>query len=87
MPKSKLLDKQISSGNVFADLGLPDADEHLIKAGLVSKIDRIIRKLQLTQIAAAKRDYKCFLRFVAAPLLRGELAKTLERFAADVGLA
>src|ERR1051326_9506591 len=28
-----------SSGNVFADIGLPNAEEHLIKAQLVFKID------------------------------------------------
>ena len=33
-----------SSGNVFADLDLPDADTHLMKAELVSRIDDIIRK-------------------------------------------
>ena len=43
-----------STGNVFADLGLPDADEHLIKAGLVVRIARIIRQLELTQEAAAQ---------------------------------
>ena len=32
------------SGNVFADLGLPDADAHLLKAELVTRIDRIIRQ-------------------------------------------
>jgi len=42
------------SGNVFADLGLPDAGEHLIKAGLVVKIDRTIRQPHLTQAAAAQ---------------------------------
>ena len=26
------------SGNVFADLGFPDAGAHLVKAGLVSRI-------------------------------------------------
>jgi len=39
---------------VFADLGLPDADEHLVKAGLVVRIGRIIRERGLTQSAAAK---------------------------------
>jgi len=53
MPESKPLTKQPSSGNVFADLGLADAEEHLIKAGLVVKIDRIIRQRGLTQTAAA----------------------------------
>ena len=42
------------SGNVFADLGLPDADAHLLKAGLVTRIDAIIRRRGLTQTEAAR---------------------------------
>ena len=54
MPKRKALEQEPSSGNVFADLGLAGAGEHLIKAGLVVRIDRIIRKQGLTQAAAAE---------------------------------
>jgi predicted XRE-type DNA-binding protein len=54
MLKRKALEQEPSTGNVFADLGLADADEHLIKAGLVVKIDRIIRQRELTQAAAAQ---------------------------------
>jgi predicted XRE-type DNA-binding protein len=54
MPKRKALEQEHSSGNVFADLGFADADEHLIKAGLVIKIDRIIGQRDLTQAAAAQ---------------------------------
>ena len=54
MPKRKPLEQEPSTGNVFADLGLPDAGEHLIKAGLVARIDRIIRERKLTQTAAAE---------------------------------
>lgn len=54
MPKSKPLEQRPSAGNVFADLGMADADEHLIKAGLVLKIDRIVRQRGLTQTAAAR---------------------------------
>ena len=54
MPKRKTLEVEPGSGNVFADLGLPDAGEHLIKAGLVVKIDRTIRQRHLTQAAAAQ---------------------------------
>ena len=43
-----------SSGNVFADLALPDSDAHLAKADLVTRIDKIIRKRGLKQIEAAK---------------------------------
>lgn len=43
------------SGNVFADLGLPDAEAHLLKAELVVRIDKIIRQRRLTQTLAAKK--------------------------------
>jgi len=43
-----------SSGNVFADLGNPDADTQLMKAELASQIDEIIRGRRLTQADAAK---------------------------------
>jgi len=42
-----------SSGNVFADLGLPNAEERLLKAQLASQIARIIDRRDLTQSAAA----------------------------------
>jgi predicted XRE-type DNA-binding protein len=54
MPARKTLQQEASSGNVFADLGLPDAGEHMIKAGLVVKIDRTIRQRHLTQATAAE---------------------------------
>jgi predicted XRE-type DNA-binding protein len=40
--------------NVYADLGRPDAEEMLIKAGLASKIGEIIRRRRLTQIEASE---------------------------------
>jgi len=42
-----------SSGNVFADLELPDAEERLVKATLAIEIDRILTQRKLTQRAAA----------------------------------
>src|SRR5512140_1098760 len=54
MPKREALRHEPSTGNVFADLGLADAGEHLIKAGLVLRIGRTIRQRKLTQAAAAK---------------------------------
>lgn len=44
-----------SSGNVFADLGLPDAEKLKIKAGLVVEIRKAMRDLGLNQQEAAKR--------------------------------
>ena len=42
------------SGNVFADIGLEDADELLIKADLAISIAAIIKRRGLNQTAAAK---------------------------------
>jgi predicted XRE-type DNA-binding protein len=42
-----------SSGNVFADLGLPNAEERLAKAELARQVSTIIREHRLTQSAAA----------------------------------
>ncbi|MGN6627726.1 MAG: helix-turn-helix domain-containing protein [Tepidisphaeraceae bacterium] len=44
-----------SSGNVFADIGLPNADEHLAKARLARTICDLINEAGLTQKEAAKR--------------------------------
>jgi predicted XRE-type DNA-binding protein len=43
-----------SSGNVFADLGLPNADEHLIKADIVIAIAERIKTKRLTQAEVSK---------------------------------
>lgn len=43
-----------SSGNVFADLGLPGAEERFLKARLAAEIARAITGRKLTQAAAAK---------------------------------
>lgn len=43
------------SGNVFADLGLPNAEKLKIKSDLVIEIRRAMRSLGLTQEQAAKR--------------------------------
>jgi predicted XRE-type DNA-binding protein len=42
------------SGNLFADLGLPNAEEHQLKAALVVQLKRLIAERDLTQTAAAK---------------------------------
>ncbi len=45
---------EVGSGNVFADLGLPDAEEMLLKSAIVIELKRLIDKRNLTQTAAAK---------------------------------
>jgi predicted XRE-type DNA-binding protein len=42
------------SGNVFADLGFPNADELLAKAELAIRITDILRRRRLTQVQAAE---------------------------------
>ena len=63
---------EVSSGNVFADLGLPDAEERLLKAQLTLRISNLIEKKGWTQSQAADRmklDQPKVSR-----LLRGELS-------------
>jgi predicted XRE-type DNA-binding protein len=42
------------TGNVFADLGLPDSEERLLKANIVVELFRLIKDRGLTQVKAAK---------------------------------
>jgi len=60
------------SGNVFLDLGLPNPEERLAKAGLAVRIAGVIRARRLTQASAArilKIDQPKISR-----LLRGQLS-------------
>jgi predicted XRE-type DNA-binding protein len=63
-----------SSGNVFADLGLPDADKLKIKSGLVIEITKAIRRLGLTQHQAAER------MGISQPKVSGLLKGEFENF-------
>jgi predicted XRE-type DNA-binding protein len=45
---------EVGSGNVFKDLGIPNAEEHLVKAQLVFKIESIIKSRRLKQAEAAE---------------------------------
>ena len=44
---------ETGSRNVFKDIGVPNADVHLVKAQLVFKIDTILKKRRLKQVEAA----------------------------------
>ena len=50
----KKIDYETSSGNVFADLGLPNPEERLAKAKLAMKINHIIEEKEIRQTEAAK---------------------------------
>ena len=55
MKKKKALPAfEVGSGNIFADLGLPNPEDLQLKAALVVQIHRLMRARKLTQTAAAK---------------------------------
>jgi predicted XRE-type DNA-binding protein len=56
--KSLIVDEnhiEIGSGNVFKDLGFPDADEHFEKSGIVISIGQAIESQNLKTEEAAKK--------------------------------
>src|SRR3954451_14329204 len=66
-----------SSGNVFADLGLRNAEELVAKAELVQRISDIIAERKLTQARAAK------LLGIDQPKVSSLLRGKLEGFSID----
>src|SRR5437763_6084624 len=46
---------EAGSDNIFADLRLPDAEAHFLKAQIVSEIYRLTKERKLTQASAGKR--------------------------------
>ncbi len=71
------IEVEMGSGNVFADLGLPDADKLKIKSGLVIEITKAVRKLGLTQDEAARR--MGITQPKVSGMLRGEFSNLSER--------
>jgi len=61
---------ETGSRNVFKDLGLPNAEEHLIKAQLVLKINSIMREHHLKQSEAA--DLLSIKQPDVSKMLRGD---------------
>lgn len=49
-----MIDIEKSTGNVYADLGLPDAEEMQVKAQLAAKISEIIKRRKWTQQVASE---------------------------------
>jgi len=71
------IEVQQSSGNVYADLGLPDAEKLKIKTGLVIEIRKAMRSLNLTQQEAAKR--MGITQPKVSDMMRGNFANLSER--------
>src|SRR6266480_3547760 len=63
---------QVSSGNVFADLGFQDAEERLLKAKLATKIAQLIERKGWTQAQTAERT--ALDQPKVSRLLRGQLS-------------
>lgn len=68
---------QQGSGNVYADLGLPDADKLQIKTGLVITIRKAMRSLGLTQQEAARR--MGITQPKVSSMMRGDFTNLSER--------
>jgi predicted XRE-type DNA-binding protein len=91
-PDEEPIAAEIGSGNIFADLCLPDAEERLLKSQLVVVLHRLIKARKLIERAAAK------LLGVSQPdlshILRGEfdgwsierLMRMLTAFEQDVDI-
>jgi predicted XRE-type DNA-binding protein len=67
---------EASSGNVFADLGLPNAEQLKIKSGLTIEIVRAMRRLGLTQEDAGRR--MGISQAKVSGLMRGDFANLSE---------
>ncbi|MDP1612231.1 MAG: helix-turn-helix transcriptional regulator [Sulfuritalea sp.] len=65
------------SDNVFADLGLADAEKLKIKTGLVIEIRKAMRRLDLTQQEAAKR--MGLTQPKVSDMMRGDFSNLSER--------
>jgi len=78
--KKRLIDGikvQRSSGNVYADPGLPDPERLEIRAGLVVEIRKAMRRLELTQQEAAK--HMGITQPKVSDVMRGDFSNLYER--------
>ncbi len=71
------VDIETSSGNIFADLGLPDAEKLKIKSRLVIEITRAVRCLRLTQEQAGRR--MGISQSKVSGMMRGDFTNLSER--------
>ncbi len=68
---------QRGSGNVFADLHIPNPEQYLAKAELAAKILKIVQRRRLTQAAAGK------LLGITQPKVSALLNGRLDGFSSD----
>ena len=78
------------SGNIFADLGLPDAEGHMLKARIALYLSKRIKQLDLTQREAAERmgisqpDVSNILRGKLLPFSMDRLLAFVRALGSDV---
>jgi len=53
--KNAEIEIHVSEPNIFADFGLPDAENHFLKAKIVAELYRLVNAEKLTQTAAGQR--------------------------------
>ena len=81
---------EVSSGNVFKDLGFPDAEELKIKSGLAVEITRAVRRLGLTQQEAGRQmgisqaKVSCLIRGDFSNLSESKLMECLNHLGYDI---
>jgi len=68
---------EMSSGNVFADLGIGNPEEELTKAKLVWELEQIIKRKKLTQVEAAK------IMGISQPKVSALIRRKLEGFSVE----
>ena len=74
---SKSLEFEESSGNVFADLNIPEPEQYLAKAQLATRIYEIIQEQELTQSQAAE------ILHVNQPKISALMRGNLDGFSSD----
>jgi predicted XRE-type DNA-binding protein len=77
MPKKSEVQVERSSGNIFADLHIPNPEQYLAKAELAAKIFKIVRRRRLSQAAAGK------LLGISQPKVSALLNGRLDGFSTD----
>ena len=92
MKKSKTIRAEEGSGNVFADLDLPHAEQELLKARLTLQIYRIVKDRGLTQAQAGnilgikQPHVSALMRNRAGNFSAGRLIEFLTALGQDVAI-
>lgn len=87
---TRKIEVTMGSGNVFADLDLPDADDLLLKSDLAVELRKLIEARRLSQASAAaiigisQPDLSRILRGRVADYSAGRLMRMLTLFDSDV---